>query len=304
MVYSSYDNTGISAIDAFRPSPHDVSITCYAEHVCNHHLVHIVWFIKMGDRKQETRQYSSSDSDLLRKNFGISLTSTCPEYNCQSTLTIPCQEALDKIQVSCGAYTEACPNTVKYTSDVITVHTKMKIPPRPPPSPVAPKRTPDVVTVHTRREEPVSSPVVPTCTPGRCQHTSCSVESSSVLFSYLLLLFWAVVASLLLLVLVMFRLTLLHEAARFLTSFFHCFVRTFQTLWLAIWEGVKILALLVINAVLTLYHVLIGFLSNVRDNLKWIVTALADCLLLWLTKIRSSGDSISHDQELAGYLLP
>lgn len=132
-IYSTYDNTDI--IDASKPSPHPVTITCYAEHVCLHHQVSIVWLMSIGDDSE--KKYSTSDSELLQSKFGISLESTCPAYDCMSTLVLPCLENINGTQISCAAYTAACPDVVTSRSSVVTLLTKASqhLPPPPPPPP-------------------------------------------------------------------------------------------------------------------------------------------------------------------------
>ena len=139
VAYSTYDETGISIIDSSEPSPHPITITCYAQHVCSSHPVHIVWHVKINNSVEQT--YSLSNSTTLNSEFGMTLTSTCPDYECTSTLVLPCLDKLNNTHVSCGAYTDVCPHRVTCNSSAVTLVTTPYQPAplsqqaQPPPSP-------------------------------------------------------------------------------------------------------------------------------------------------------------------------
>lgn len=140
-VYSTYDHTDISIIHASEPSPHPISISCYAEHVCQHHLAHVVWLLAVSGGPEQ--QYlAAADSDLLLSEFGISVTSTCTEVDCRSTLVLPCHEELNATRVRCGAYVDVCPGEVTSRSSAVTVVTREYRPPPPQLTPEPTRSTP------------------------------------------------------------------------------------------------------------------------------------------------------------------
>lgn len=155
-VYSTYDDLHI--VDGTKPSPHNISIACYSEHDCLHHKVHIVWFINVNKTQQEPFKYFAFDSDLLYSEFGMSITSTCPAYQCQSTLTLPSDEKLNNTEISCGAYTEVCPGVIKFRSNTVTVITKENL--VPPTSTSKVRSTPPIsATASSPTPTPISNRV-------------------------------------------------------------------------------------------------------------------------------------------------
>ena len=74
--------------------------------------MHIIWLVAIGSGSEQ--QYSPAlPSDLLLlSKLGISVTSTCPGTQCESTLVIPCREDLNRTRVRCGAYTDVCPGEI------------------------------------------------------------------------------------------------------------------------------------------------------------------------------------------------
>lgn len=97
---------------------------CYAKHVCLHHKVNVVWFININSTQDTPTKYSASDSSQLYGESGILIHSTCPEYECQSTLTLPRYEELNNTDILCGGFTEVCPGEITYLPKSVKVITK------------------------------------------------------------------------------------------------------------------------------------------------------------------------------------
>ena len=127
VVYSTYANN--SVIDATTSPTHNVSITCYAKHICLYHKVDITWLINFNSIQDKPVKYSTSDSDKLYKDHGVLISTRCPEYECYSTLTLPRDGKLNNTSIVCGAFTEVCPGEVKYSPNSVVIVTKRKAEP-------------------------------------------------------------------------------------------------------------------------------------------------------------------------------
>lgn len=156
-VYSAHVHDNNSVIDATKQSTQtNVSITCHAKHVCLYHKVQVVWLININSSQDTSTKYSTSDSDQLYEEFGVSIHSTCPDYECYSTLTLPTDEDLNNTQVLCGAFTEVCAGELKHPPRSVMVITKqppLPVPP-PPPLPVPPPAPPHPI-------DPCNDPIDP-----------------------------------------------------------------------------------------------------------------------------------------------
>lgn len=117
-VYTTFDDLPVLTVTHERTRP-SIDLTCYSQHLCLYHKVHIVWFIKTKQVHATSEQIftseSKSDMKILEDNFGISVTSRCPAYECHSTLTMK-QSMTVNSEVWCGGYTEACPGSIKHNS--------------------------------------------------------------------------------------------------------------------------------------------------------------------------------------------
>ena len=120
-VFSTYDDVD-PIISFMKLNARYASITCYSHHSCYSHQVDIVWYLNISSNQQEPVEYFTGDSELAYSDYGISIQSTCPAYECQSTLSMPNDEALNNTLVWCAGYTEVCPET-KSTSNPVTVVT-------------------------------------------------------------------------------------------------------------------------------------------------------------------------------------
>ena len=138
-VYSAHICDDNSIIDATKQStPANISITCHAKHVCMYHKVHVVWLINVHGSEGAPTRYSTSDSDLLYEEYGISIQSSCPDFECVSTLMLPTDERLNDTKVLCGAFTEVCPGELQHPPSTVTLITKRLTPPEEPEEPEEP----------------------------------------------------------------------------------------------------------------------------------------------------------------------
>ena len=121
VIFSTFANN--SVIDATSPT-HNVSLTCYAKHICLYHKVDIMWLINLNSTQDKPAKYSTSDSDKLYEDHGILIGARCPEYECYSTLTLPRDKNLNNTAIACGAFTEVCPGEVKYSPNSVIIVTE------------------------------------------------------------------------------------------------------------------------------------------------------------------------------------
>ena len=97
----------------------DIHLTCYSQHPCLRYKVQISWFVEVSNIQDNQTQILSSDSNaeriLLKNDHRIVVSSSCPDYECNSELTVP-NTVINGTTIWCGAYTEACPGQFKFNS--------------------------------------------------------------------------------------------------------------------------------------------------------------------------------------------
>ena len=116
VVFSTYDDVA-PIINFTSLNVHNTSITCYSHHLCYHHQVNIVWYLNTSNGLHKFQ----ADSELSRSEYGISTKSTCPATECQSTLSVPNDPALNGSVIWCGAHTEVCPDIQSTTNPVLII---------------------------------------------------------------------------------------------------------------------------------------------------------------------------------------
>lgn len=120
-MFSTYDDID-PIINFTKLTTHNASMTCHSHHLCYSHQVDIAWYLNISSL-QEPLEYFAGDSELAYSEYGMSIQSTCPDYECQSTLTIPNDNILNNTVIWCGGYIEICPKTKQSISNPVTVIT-------------------------------------------------------------------------------------------------------------------------------------------------------------------------------------